>query len=181
MSRIGKQPILIPEGVEVTIDGQKITIKGSKGELSHILPREIKVTLEQDKVVLSPLVKDKKSRALWGLWRAIVANMVRGVSQGFEKKLELEGVGYRAEIKGEKLILSLGFSHPVEIKIPPGIELKVEKNIISVSGIDKQLVGQVAAQIRSKRKPEPYKGTGIRYQGEVIRKKVGKKAVTAEL
>lgn len=181
MSRIGKQPIIIPQGVEVKIEDQKVTIKGPKGELTRTLPKEIKATFKEDKITFSPSKATKKSAALWGLWRAIIANIVRGISQGFEKKLELEGVGYRAEIKGEKLILSLGFSHPVEIKIPPGIELKVEKNIISVLGIDKQLVGQIAAQIRSKRKPEPYKGTGIRYQGEVIRKKVGKKAVTTEL
>lgn len=180
MSRIGKQPIIIPQGVEIKIDDQKMTIKGPKGKLSEVLPKEIKANLEEGRLKLFPLAKNKKSSALWGLWRALIANMVEGVSQGFEKKLELQGVGYRAEVKDDKLILSLGFSHLVEIKAVPGIEFKVAKNIISVSGIDKQLVGQVAARIRAKRKPEPYKGRGVRYQGEVIKRKVGKKAVTME-
>jgi len=119
--------------------------------------------------------------ALWGLSRAILANLVKGVTEGYEKKLEIEGVGFRAAVQGNKLVMSLGFSHPVEIEAPPGIDFKVEKNVITVSGIDKELVGQVSADIRSRKKPEPYKGKGIRYQGEVIKIKAGKKAVSSEL
>jgi len=180
MSRIGKQPILIPENVEIKIDGQLIMVKGPKGDLKWELPEEIALEIKEGQIILSPKKQTKKAIALWGTSRSLVFNLVQGVTQGFEKKLEIEGVGYRAELQGKKLILHLGYSHPVEIEAPEGIEFQVDKNIITVKGIDKQLVGQVAAQIRSKRKPEPYKGKGIRYLGEEIRRKAGKKAVGAE-
>jgi len=177
MSRIGKQPIQIPEGVEVKISGQSILVKGPKGELNQLIVPEIKAELKERELFFTPVKKTKNTPALWELTRALAANMVKGVTQGFEKKLEIEGVGYRASLEGNELVLSLGFSHPVKIETPLGIEFKVEKNIITVTGFDKQLVGEVAAKIRAKRKPEPYKGKGIRYSGEVVRRKAGKKAV----
>lgn len=179
MSKIGKQLIDIPAGVTVEIDGRLIIVKGPKGELKKKLPKEIKADVKEQKIIVSPASITKKTNALWGLTRAIIFNLVKGVNEGFEKQLEVEGVGYRAALQGNKLILSLGFSHPVEIEAPEGISFKVEKNIITISGIDKKLVGQIAADIRAKRKPEPYKGKGIRYVGEVIRRKAGKKAVAA--
>jgi len=185
MSRIGKQPIIIPEKVEVKIDGDLVTVKGPKGELKRRLTAFIEAKLEDGKILLLPAkgtdMADKKVMALWGLSRALVFNMVKGVSQGYEKKLEIEGIGYRAAVQGNKLVLSLGFSHPVEIEAPEGIEFKVEKNVITVAGADKEAVGQAAADIRARKKPEPYKGKGIRYQGEVIKIKAGKKAVSTEL
>jgi len=180
MSRIGKQPIKIPEKVEVKIDGQSIVIRGPQGELNWSMPREIKAEAKEKEIIVQPAKKTKKTPALWGLSRNLIFNMIQGVTEGFEKKLQLEGVGYRAALQGNKLVLSLGFSHPIEIEAPKGIEFKVEKNIITISGIDKQLVGQVAAEIRAKRKPEPYKGKGIRYVDEIVRRKAGKKAVAAE-
>jgi len=185
MSRIGKQSILIPEKVEVKIDGDLVIVKGPKGELTRRLVASIEARIEDGKILFSPGKTadpaDKKIMALWGLSRALVFNMVKGVTDGFEKRLEIEGIGYRVALQGNKLVLSLGFSHPVEIEAPKGIEFKTEKNTIIVSGIDKEMVGQVAADIRSRRKPEPYKGKGIRYQGEVIKIKAGKKAVSTEL
>lgn len=185
MSRIGKKPITIPEGVEVKIDEHQIKVKGPKGELTKSIPAQIEVSLKQSEgqkeLVVIPRKKSAKNiRALWGLFRALIFNMVEGVTKGFEKKLEIEGVGYRVALEGDKLVLSLGFSHPIEIKAPEGIEFKVEKNTITISGLDKQLVGQMAAKIRAQRRPEPYKGKGIRYADEVIRRKVGKKAVGVE-
>lgn len=177
MSRIGKKPILILEGVEVKIDGQKVIIKGPKGELSLEVRPEIKVELKEGKVFVSPQVETKETKAFWGLTRALLQNMVKGVSQGYEKKLEVEGVGYRASLEGQDLVLNIGFSHAVKIKAPANIKFAVDKNTITVSGVDKGLVGQVAAEIRRQRPPEPYKGKGIRYAGEHIRRKVGKKAV----
>ncbi len=183
MSRIGKQPIVIPQNVEIKIDGDLIMVKGPKGELSWRFHPSIRAQLSEGKILISPAgdadLSDKKVAAFWGLTRALVFNMVKGVIEGFEKRLEIEGVGYRASVQGEKLILNLGYSHPIEIEPPEGIALKVEKNVIIISGIDKALVGQIAAKIRSKRKPEPYKGKGIRYQGEKIKIKAGKKAVSA--
>jgi len=185
MSRIGKQPIPIPEKVEVKIDGDIVIAKGPKGELKRQLPKGIGAKIQDQNIIISPDSKkdetDKKMMALWGLSRALVFNLVKGVKEGYEKKLEIEGIGFRASIQGNKLVLNLGFSHPVEIEAPQGIEFKVEKNMIAVSGIDKELVGQVAADIRSRRKPEPYKGKGIRYQGEIVKIKAGKKAVSTEL
>lgn len=185
MSRIGKQPIKIAEGVDVKIDGRFIIIKGPKGELSHPLPLSIKAEVRDSQIFISPDsradLSDKKNLALWGLNRALIFNMVKGVKEGYEKRLEIEGIGYRAAVQGEKLILNLGYSHPIEIEPPPGIEFKVEKNTIIISGCDKNLVGQTAANIRRQRKPEPYKGKGIRYQNEIVKIKAGKKAVSTEL
>ena len=180
MSRIGKQPIDLPEKVTAQIADQQIKIKGPKGELVLEFLPEINISQKENQILLKPVKRTKNSQALWGLYRALIFNMVLGVSQGFEKKLEIEGVGFRAEAQGNKLILNIGLSHPVEIIAPANIEFKVEKNVISVSGIDKQVVGQTAAKIRAQKKPEPYKGKGIRYQGEIIRRKAGKKAVASE-
>ncbi len=180
MSRIGKKPIEIPEGTQVRIDKGDIIVKGPKGELTQLLPLELEVSIKDNKLEVKPKKKTKNSSALWGLFRSLIFNMIEGVNQGFEKKLEINGVGYRAALEGKKLVMSLGFSHPVEMEAPEGIEFNVEKNIITISGIDKQLVGQAAAEIRSKKKPEPYKGKGIKYIDEVIRRKAGKKAVGSE-
>lgn len=180
MSRIGKKPILIPEGVEVNIDGQKVSIKGPKGEISQELSDEILVEQKKDKLQLSIKKRSKQSRALWGLWRALLKNDVEGVTSGFEKKLEIRGVGYRASVAGDGVIkLEVGFSHTVNLKIPQRVDVAVEKNLIIVSGINKQAVGEFAAKVRKIRPPEPYKGKGIRYLGEKVRKKEGKKAATA--
>ncbi len=191
MSRIGKQPIKVSQGTEIKIEGDTIKVKGSKGELSFDLPSEIKAEMKEDNILISPKNKEteqnesavkkaKEVNALWGLTRALIFNMVKGVTEGFEKKLEIQGVGYKASMQGNKLVMQLGFSHPIEMETPEGIELKVEKNIIIVSGIDKQKVGQTAAKIRDFKKPEPYKGKGIRYEGEKVRRKAGKKAVASE-
>lgn len=180
MSKIGKQLIIIPENVEIKINQQEIKVKGPQGELSQSIPPQIKLILKEQELQVIPQEKSKNNSALWGLLRALIFNMVKGVTEGFEKKLEIEGVGYRASLQGNKLILSLGFSHPIEVVAPAGIEFKVDKNVITISGIDKQIVGQIAAKIRAYRKPEPYKGKGIHYVGEVIRRKAGKKAATTE-
>ncbi|MCD6528368.1 50S ribosomal protein L6 [bacterium] len=178
MSRIGKKPIKIPEGVEVEIKDQEVVVKGPKGELVRQIPSEIKVEKKEDLLFVNPKVdikKAKKVKALWGLYRTLIANMIIGVTEGFEKKLEIEGLGYKAALVGDELELKVGFTHPVKIKKPEGINFSVEKNVISVSGIDKEKVTQTAAKIRSVSPPEPYKGKGIRYQGEIIRRKAGKK------
>ncbi|MCK4354975.1 50S ribosomal protein L6 [Candidatus Parcubacteria bacterium] len=180
MSRIGKKPIKILEGVEVKIDGQKIVVKGPKGELSREIRPEIKLEQKQGEIIVLLQAETKKSNAFWGLTRSLVSNMVEGVVHGYEKKLEVQGLGYKANLQGEDLILQVGFSHSVEFSSVPGVKFSVEKNIITVSGIDKEKVGQTAAKIRKIRPPEPYKGKGIRYEGEIVRKKVGKKAATAE-
>jgi len=177
MSKIGRQPIMIPAGVEVNLDGNLVVVKGAKGELKKEIAPEIKIEKKEDQLIFSPTKKTKKTAALWGLSRMLVANMVEGVNKGFAKQLELEGVGYRLALHGKDLILNLGFSHPVQFKAVPGIDFKIEKNTITVSGISKELVGQVAANIRKLRPPEPYKGKGIHYVGEVIKRKAGKKAV----
>ena len=180
MSRIGKKPIIIPQGVEVAIKDNVVVIKGPKGEISREVPAEILVEKKEDKIQLSLKKVTKGSRALWGLWRALLQNQVMGITSGFEKKLEIRGVGYRASLAGDKTIkLEVGFSHSVELKIPQEINVSVEKNIITVSGIDKQKVGEFAAKLRKIRPPEPYKGKGIRYLGEKVRKKEGKKAAMA--
>lgn len=180
MSRIGKKPILIPDGVEVKIEDSKITIKGPKGELQREIRPEIKIEIKEGKILTIPEKETKKTKAFWGLTRALVFNMVKGVTEGYKKKLQMEGVGYKANLEGEDLILQVGFSHPVKIKKTEGIEFSVEKNIITVSGIDNELVGQLAAKIRAVRPPEPYKGKGIRYVGEQVRRKAGKKAAATE-
>lgn len=178
MSRVGKKPIPVPDKVNVAIEGSTITVKGSLGSLVLELPQHL-FTLEQEGDALQLTAKgtSKKIPALWGLYRALLANMVLGVSEGFQKHLEIEGVGYRAEMKGNDLVLHVGFSHPVILPVPEGINVQVEKLGITISGADKQLVGQFAADIRGKKKPEPYKGKGIRYRGERVRRKAGKRAV----
>ncbi len=177
MSRIGKQPIIIPDGVEIKIDGNLISVKGKKGTLSQEITSDIKLEIKGKTILLKQENKTKNSTALWGTFRALIANMVKGVSEGFSKKLIIEGIGFKAAVNGNKLVLNLGFSHPVEIIAPKEVEFKVEKNTIIITGIDKQLVGQTAANIRVQKKPEPYKGKGIRYDNEIIRRKDGKKAV----
>ncbi len=180
MSRIGKKPIPIPQGVQVLLEGDFVVVKGPLGELKRKIPEEIGVEIKEGKIIVTPKKETKKTNALWGLTRALLFNMVTGVDKGYEKILEIQGVGYRANLEDEDLLLNIGFSHPVRIKKPEGIKFSVEKNIISVFGTDKELVGQVAAKIRKIRPPEPYKGKGIRYLGEVVRIKPGKKAVGAE-
>ena len=180
MSRIGKQPIHIPAGVEVSLDGPHVEVKGPKGSLRmDVHPLCSLARTEGGLSVLSNNPDSKQGKSIWGLTRTLVANMIQGVSAGYEKKLEIEGVGYKAAVKDDSLTLSVGFSHPVALKGTEGVAFAVEKNVITVSGLDKQKVGQVAAQIRAVRPPEPYKGKGIRYQGEVVRRKLGKKAAGA--
>ena len=176
MSRIGKLPVAVPSGVDVKLGDGEVVVKGPKGELrSHILKNVVDVKLEDGKVIVERKGDAKPHRSAHGLTRTIISNMVEGVSKGFRKSLEIQGVGYRAAKSGEKLNLTLGYSHPVSYQPPKGITLTVEgTNKIHVDGIDKQQVGQVAAEIRSLRPPEPYKGKGVRYSGEVIRKKLGK-------
>lgn len=175
MSRIGKKLIEIPKGVNVTFEENIIRVKGPLGELNYQLHSEIKMNLEEGKITFARESDEKHVRALHGLSRALTANMVQGVSKGFEKKLIIEGVGYKAELKGTKLFLSLGYSHPILIIPPQGISFELANaNNINVKGIDKQLVGLVASKIRDLRPPEPYKGKGVRYEGEYIRRKAGK-------
>ena len=179
MSRIGKKLIEIPSSVDVKISEDAIEVKGPKGALSISLPREIALRREESSLTVFIAHKTKNANKLWGTVRALVANMIKGVTDGFEKKLELEGVGYRATQKGKDVEFLLGFSHPVLVEAPQGIELKVEKNTITISGTSKEKVGQTAASIRALKKPEPYKGKGIHYTGEVIRRKAGKKATAS--
>lgn len=179
MSRVGKKPILIPSGVEARIEGQTIAIKGPKGELQRKIRPEIKIEIKEGKIILTPQRETKETGAFWGLSRALVFNMVKGVTDGYEKKLQIEGIGYRAAVEQNILVLKLGFSHPVKFEQPEGIKFVVEKNIVSISGFDNELVGQLAAKIRKICPPEPYKGTGIRYQGEIVRRKAGKKVAAA--
>jgi len=178
MSRVGKKPILIPEGVEIKIEDQKVKILGPKGELEREIRPEIRVELKEGKIFVLPKIETKKTKAFWGLTRSLLANAIEGVTSGFKKKLQIEGLGFRASLEGDNLVLQVGFTHPVKLKTPGGIKFSVEKNIITVSGINKELVGKIAAKIRKVKPPEPYKGKGIRYLGEVIRKKVGKKVAT---
>jgi large subunit ribosomal protein L6 len=178
MSRIGKKPIQLPEGVSVRVQENEVQVKGPKGELKFSIPSEIELIVEEKQAVAKVKENSKQSNALWGLVRSLANNAVEGVINGFQKQLEIQGVGYRARIEEEELVLEVGFSHSVKIKKPQGIELLVEKNIITVSGIDKQLVGQTAAEIRKVKPPEPYKGKGIRYSGEQVRRKAGKKTAT---
>lgn len=176
MSRIGKKAIPLPEGVETNINGQELSVKGPKGSLSVVLVDEVSVSKTEGGLLISPSDDSKRARSMWGMSRTLVANIVTGVSEGYSKTLEIQGVGYRAALKGKTLSLNLGLSHEVNYDAPEGVELKVTKPTeIVVSGIDKQLVGQVAANIRKYRKPEPFKGKGIRYQGEYVFRKEGKK------
>lgn len=175
MSRIGRRPINVPSKVTVAINGTHIAIKGPKGELSRVLPAAVSVEQEGETLVVKRQDESRTSRQLHGLSRTLVANMVEGVSQGFQRRLEIQGVGYRAQVQGRNLTLNVGYSHPVQIEPPAGIQLAVEANTnVIVSGFDKELVGNTAARIRDVRPPEPYKGKGIRYAGEVVRRKAGK-------
>jgi large subunit ribosomal protein L6 len=175
MSRIGKKAVQVPKGITATIDGQKVSMKGPKGELAFVADDNILVKMEDGAVAVSPRDETKKARAAWGMSRTMVANLIEGVTKGFERKLEINGVGYRAALNGTKLTLNLGYSHPIEIDPPDGISFELESPTrLAVVGIDKELVGQVAAQVRSTRKPEPYKGKGVRYAGEQVRRKAGK-------
>ncbi len=175
MSRIGKMPIALPKEVKVSWDSSKVEVTGPKGQLIHSLPQGISVSMDKEKLFVHRADEQRTSRALQGLIRSLVANMVTGTTRGFEKRLEIIGVGFRADLQGEDLKLTLGFSHPILYPIPKGIKVEVEKQTqISIKGIDKQQVGTVAAKLRSIKPPEPYKGKGIRYLGERIRKKVGK-------
>ena len=175
MSRIGKRPIPVPDKVTVTIEGQTVTVKGPKGELSRTLPPEVEILQEGETILVNRRNESRPARQRHGLCRTLIANMVEGVSQGFIKKLEIQGVGYRAAVQGKVLNLAMGYSHPVNIDPPEGISFLVEGTTnVTVSGIDKEVVGNTAARIRAVRPPEPYKGKGIRYAGEIVRRKVGK-------
>jgi large subunit ribosomal protein L6 len=174
MSRIGRLPITVPSGVDVTIDGATVSVKGPKGELSHQVANPIEVSLEEGTLTVTRPNDERESRSLHGLTRTLIDNMIVGVTNGYEKQLEVIGTGYRVQAKGADLEFALGYSHPVPVKAPEGIAFKVEGNKVTVSGIDKQRVGETAANIRKLRKPDPYKGKGVRYAGEVIRRKAGK-------
>jgi len=175
MSKIGRKLINLPSGVSVGRKQDKLVVKGPRGELALDIHSEVEVSFD-DKIIKVGLKDGSQAFNLWGLFRSLIKNMVAGVSDGFVKQLEIEGVGYRFEVQGNKLTLQVGFSHPVIYNLPEGIQAKVEKNVLTISGIDKALVGQAAAEIRAIKKPEPYKGKGIRYAGEKIRRKEGKKA-----
>jgi large subunit ribosomal protein L6 len=176
MSRVGKKPVPVPSGVAASVDGQTVKMKGSKGELSFVVPEEVSVAMEEGSVAVQPRSQTKVARSKWGLSRAMIANIATGVSKGFERKLEISGVGYRAAVQGKTLKLSLGYSHDIDFEIPADITITTPKPTeIVVAGIDKQRVGQVAAVIRGYRGPEPYKGKGVKYAGEFIFRKEGKK------
>jgi len=177
MSRIAKQPIAIPKGTEVTVSGSELRVKGPKGTLTRPFRAEdVTIAVEGDTVLLKPARENRLALALWGTYASHLRNMLKGVVEPFEKKLVVEGIGYRSEVSGANLQFSIGFSHPVKIAIPEGLTVKAEKNVISITGADKDLVGAFAAKVRSVKKPEPYKGKGIRYSDEVIRRKQGKRA-----
>lgn len=177
MSRLGKTPVAIPNGVEASFAEGVLTVKGPKGTLTQEVRPVVSVAVENNTIVFTPTKETLEARALWGTYAALAHNMVAGVTEGFKKVLEIEGVGYRADAQGQKLTLSVGFSHPVVMEVPEGISCVVEKNVITITGFDKHAVGQFAANVRKVKEPEPYKGKGIRYQGEYIIRKQGKKAV----
>ena len=179
MSRTGKRPVTIPAGTEVSVQNHEIIVKGKNGTLKRAMHPQIAIEVEGTNVNVSPKGSSRIARALWGTYAAHLRNMITGVNTPFTKKLQIEGIGYKAEVSGKNLKMALGFSHPVLVAIPEGITAVVEKNMITVSGADKEAVGQFAASVRSLKKPEPYKGKGIRYEGEVIRMKQGKKAAGA--
>ncbi len=179
MSRLAKRPISIPEGVAVEMSGDLVRIKGPKGEVSRFFRSEILIEKKDNAIQLSIVRPTRLARALWGTYASHLKNMIEGVTKGFSKRLEIQGIGFRAQPEGNGLAFALGFSHPVKFQAPDGIQLAVEKNIIIVSGVDKEKVGLIAARIRSLKPPEPYKGKGIRYEGEIVRRKAGKKAVGA--
>jgi large subunit ribosomal protein L6 len=177
MSRIGKQPIAVPDGVEVSIEPELVKVKGPKGELEERVSRQIGVAQEDGEILVTRSTDRGEHRALHGLTRSLIANMVEGVTNGYEKRLEIQGVGYRAQLQGQKLVLALGYSHPIELDAPDGIDFEVpQPTRVVVRGISKQAVGETAAIIRKQRPPEPYKGKGIRYEGEYVARKVGKRA-----
>ena len=178
MSKIGKKPIPIPKGVDVKIDGDSVLVKGPKGEHKKTFNNSVSISIAEGNILVG-LKNDQDRSEIWGLTRALIANMLKGVTDGFEKSLEFDGIGYKANVKGSELELNLGYSHPISIKIPEGITVKVEKNVIKINGVDNELIGHFGAEVKSKRLPEPYKGHGIKYVGEVIRRKAGKKAATA--
>ncbi|MBW1786503.1 MAG: 50S ribosomal protein L6 [Deltaproteobacteria bacterium] len=178
MSRIGKRPILIPKDVNVTLEGDTLQVKGPKGSIRRVLNPKVRVVVEEDKIVVSVPDNSRESRSFHGLFRVLIDNMVTGVTKGFEKGLEIVGVGYRAELSGRTAVFNLGYSHPIRYDLPQGIDAKIEKTRVTISGIDKELVGKTAAKIRSFRKPEPYKGKGIKYVDEMIRRKAGKAGAT---
>jgi len=180
MSRIGKQPIIIPNEVSAKVADTIIEIKGPKGSLSYDFGYDVKVEIKDKEIIVSKLSRTQQAQSLWGTTRSIINNMVEGVANGFKKQLELHGVGYKMAIQGNKLVLNLGFSHPIEAEIPEGITATIEKNVLTVEGVDKQSVGQFAAVVRGYRKVEPYKGKGMRYVGEHFIKKEGKRAVGTE-
>ena len=179
MSRVGKVPVALPDKVELKVDGAFVSVKGPKGALDYTFTKKVKIELKDKNIVVTPVDESKESRALWGTTRAVISNMVTGVSQGFEKTLEFNGVGYKAVVKGSTLTLNLGYSHPIDYKMPEGISVGVEKNIITVKGCNKELVGFAAAKIRSFRPPEPYKGKGVKYTTEKIIRKAGKSGKSA--
>jgi len=178
MSKIGKKPIEIPAGVSIEVKGGQLFVKGPKGELTKPSIGGINVVIDGNFIKIAPKDDNKESAAMWGLQRSLIANMITGVTKGFEKVLEFQGVGYKANVKGKNLELSLGYSHPITISAVEGVVFSVEKNSIKISGPDNEQVGKMAAEIRTKRPPEPYKGSGIRYKDEIIKKKAGKKAIT---
>lgn len=177
MSRIGKKPISIPQGTEVTISGNLVTVKGPKGTLERVLHPKVEVKIENGEVIVTPKGNTLEAQALWGTFASHIGNMVHGVNELFQKKLILEGIGFKSEVKGNTIVFALGFSHPVEVEIPESLTVTAEKNNIVVSGIDKEEVGSFAAKLRALKKPEPYKGKGMRYDGEIIKRKQGKKSV----
>lgn len=180
MSRIGKQPVVMPEGVEAQVDGSRVTVKGPRGEISDKFHPDMELRVEDGAILVSRPTDRPRHRSLHGLTRSLISNMVQGVDEGYEKSLEIHGVGYRAVKKGTDVELNLGFSHPVQYEVPETIEIEVESpTLLHIRGVDKQLVGEVAAEIRDIRPPEPYKGKGVRYVGEEIRRKAGKAAVSA--
>lgn len=174
MSRIGKKPIPIPKDVDIKIEGDLLTVKGPKGELKRRIHPDMRLSIDKEKIEVSASDETRDSRALHGLFRMLIFNMVTGVAKGFERALEIVGVGYRVELNGRTAVFNLGYSHPIDFELPDGIDAKIDKMRITLSGIDKELLGITSAKIRSLRKPEPYKGKGIRYVGEVVRKKAGK-------
>lgn len=174
MSRIGNQPIQIPENAEVTQHGNVVTVSGPHGELSRTIRPEVSVSIVDGQVMLSPNDDSSRTKALWGTFASHIANMVQGVTEPFQRRLTIQGVGYRAEMQGEQLVLNVGFTHPVYVPVPNGVTVSVEESTIVISGIDKELVGEFAARVRAVKKPEPYKGKGIRYEDEVVRMKEGK-------
>lgn len=181
MSKIGKKLIVIPSGVEIKLEGDRLEVKGPKGVLSLKINPLAKAEIFEGQIKVEKLRNTKESNAVWGLTRALINNVLIGVSEGYEKRLELQGVGFRMSLQGKKLVMALGFSHPVEVEVPEELMVKIEdNNVLSISGFDKQKVGQFAADIRALKKVEPYKGKGFRYQGEKVRRKVGKKAGTAK-